>query len=155
MPGASARGLPRQPAEPAARSAEQEKGAARTGREGQTQLHPRQVMEHLFKALFTDGAVMGKTEFAQRLFYCLSIQFYLAGKPEFNQGGLMNMLVLRRRAEEGLLIDGRIKVRILGIEGDSVKIGVEAPREVEIYRSEVLEMLEQSLQAQKDSGRGA
>ena len=98
---------------------------------------------------------MGKTEFAQRLFYCLSIQLYLAGKPEFNQGGLMNMLVLRRRAEEGLLIDGRIKVRILGIEGDSVKIGVEAPREVEIYRSEVLEMLEQSLQAQKESGRGA
>lgn len=67
----------------------------------------------------------------------------------------MNMLVLRRRAEEGLLIDGRIKVRILGIEGDSVKIGVEAPRDVEIYRSEVLEMLEQSLKAQKESGQGA
>ena len=65
------------------------------------------------------------------------------------------MLVLRRRTEEGLLIDGRIRVRILGIEGDSVKIGVEAPRDVEVYRTEVKEILEKSLRAQQESGRGA
>ena len=65
------------------------------------------------------------------------------------------MLVLRRRTEEGLLIDGRIRIRILGIEGDSVKIGVEAPRDVEVYRTEVKEMLEKSLQARQESGKGA
>ena len=79
----------------------------------------------------------------------------LARTPDFNQGGLIIMLVLRRRTEEGLLIDGRIRVRILGIEGDSVKIGVEAPRDVEVYRTEVKEMLEKSLQARQESGKGA
>ncbi len=65
------------------------------------------------------------------------------------------MLVLRRKVEEGLLIGGCIRVRVLGIEGDSVKIGIEAPREVEIHRCEVVEMLEKSIQAHQTSGRGA
>lgn len=62
------------------------------------------------------------------------------------------MLVLRRKVEEGILIDGRIKIKVLGVEGDSVKIGVEAPRDVPVYRSEVMELLEKSL---KGKGKGA
>ena len=49
------------------------------------------------------------------------------------------MLVLRRKIEEGILIDGRIIVKILGIDGDSIKIGVDAPRDVPVFRSEVKE----------------
>ena len=52
------------------------------------------------------------------------------------------MLVLRRKIEEGILIDGRITVKILGIDGDSIKIGVDAPRDVPIYRSEIVELSE-------------
>ena len=58
------------------------------------------------------------------------------------------MLVLRRKIEEGILIDGRITVRILGIDGDSIKIGVDAPRDVPVFRIEVSELLEQSKAAQ-------
>ncbi len=65
------------------------------------------------------------------------------------------MLVLRRKLEEGLLIDGKIRVRILGIEGDNVKIGIEAPRDISILRTEVGEMLEQSRSVHKKSGCGA
>lgn len=65
------------------------------------------------------------------------------------------MLVLRRKIEEGILIDGRITVRILGIDGDSIKIGVDAPRDVPVFRSEVRELLEQNKAAQVKSGKGA
>ena len=65
------------------------------------------------------------------------------------------MLVLRRKLEEGLLIDGKIRVRILGIEGDNVKLGIEAPRDVTIHRSEVSELLEQRGSVLKKVGQGA
>ena len=62
---------------------------------------------------------------------------------------------MRRQAEESIDIGGGIKIRILGIEGDSVKIGIEAPRDVPVYRSEVKALLEKSRTAQLKSGRGA
>ncbi len=65
------------------------------------------------------------------------------------------MLVLRRQAEESIDIGGGIRVRILGIEGDNVKIGIEAPRDIPVYRSEVKTMLDKSRNIQTKSGRGA
>ncbi len=65
------------------------------------------------------------------------------------------MLVLRRQAEESIDIGGGIRIRILGIEGDNVKIGIEAPRDIPVYRSEVKAMLDKSRTIQKNSGRGA
>ena len=65
------------------------------------------------------------------------------------------MLVLRRKIEEGILIDGRITVKILGIEGDSIKIGVDAPRDVPVYRSEIKDLLEGGRKADINSGKPA
>ena len=65
------------------------------------------------------------------------------------------MLVLRRQAEESIDIGGGIKIRILGIDGDNVKIGIEAPRDVPVYRSEVKALLEKSHAVHERSGRGA
>ncbi|HHU76372.1 MAG TPA: carbon storage regulator [Firmicutes bacterium] len=65
------------------------------------------------------------------------------------------MLVLRRKIEEGILIDGRITVRILGIDGDSIKIGVDAPRDISIFRSEMGALLEQNKATEAKSGQGA
>ncbi len=48
------------------------------------------------------------------------------------------MLVLRRKVGEAVLLDGRIRVCILGIEGQRVKLGLEAPPEVVIVREELL-----------------
>ncbi len=47
------------------------------------------------------------------------------------------MLVLGRYENEAILIDGRIKVVIVAIEGNRVQVGIEAPREIPIVRAEL------------------
>lgn len=47
------------------------------------------------------------------------------------------MLALSRKKGEALVINNNIEVTILEIKGDQVKIGINAPKEVPIYRKEV------------------
>lgn len=49
------------------------------------------------------------------------------------------MLVLRRKVGEKLLIGEDIEVVVLEVTGDRVKLGIDAPREVEILRQELLD----------------
>ena len=48
------------------------------------------------------------------------------------------MLILTRKAEQGIVIDGNVVLRILSIDGERVKIGVEAPRSITVLREELL-----------------
>ncbi len=48
------------------------------------------------------------------------------------------MLVLDRKVNEGFWIDGRIFVKVLGIGRTRMKLGIEAPADVEIVREELL-----------------
>ncbi|MBP1757731.1 MAG: carbon storage regulator, CsrA [Firmicutes bacterium] len=48
------------------------------------------------------------------------------------------MLVLTRRENEGIQLGDEIKITILGIEADRVKIGIDAPRSMKIMRAEIL-----------------
>lgn len=49
------------------------------------------------------------------------------------------MLVLTRKAGEKIVIDGSITLTVLEVRGDGIRIGIEAPRDVDIHRGEVLE----------------
>jgi carbon storage regulator len=51
----------------------------------------------------------------------------------------MNMLVLTRRIGEQIVIDGSIRVMVVGVKGDSVQLGTSAPPSVTVDRSEVHE----------------
>lgn len=52
------------------------------------------------------------------------------------------MLVLTRRVDEAVAIGDSIVVTVLAIEGDRVKIGISAPREIPILRHEVFQAVE-------------
>ena len=47
------------------------------------------------------------------------------------------MLVLSRRLGETLIIGDNVKVSVLGISGNQVRLGVDAPRDVSVHREEV------------------
>ncbi len=47
------------------------------------------------------------------------------------------MLVLSRKINEEVIIDGRIRVQILQIKGGTIRVGISAPDEVKILRGEL------------------
>lgn len=47
------------------------------------------------------------------------------------------MLVLSRKTGESIMINEHIQVKVIAVEGDIVKLGIEAPREIKIHRQEV------------------
>jgi carbon storage regulator len=54
------------------------------------------------------------------------------------------MLILSRKPGESIVIDGRITVKVIRLEGDIVKLGIEAPREVPVHRQEVYEEIQRN-----------
>ncbi len=47
------------------------------------------------------------------------------------------MLVLTRKRDQSIVINENIEITVLDIQGDQVRIGIDAPREVSIHRKEV------------------
>ncbi|WP_168123426.1 carbon storage regulator CsrA [Paenibacillus sp. HB172176] len=47
------------------------------------------------------------------------------------------MLVLSRKNQESIIIGSNIEIVVVGIEGDQVKLGIRAPKDVEIHRKEI------------------
>lgn len=51
------------------------------------------------------------------------------------------MLVLTRKKNESIVIDDVIRVMVVEIRGDKVRLGIEAPREIEVHRQEVYDVI--------------
>ena len=62
------------------------------------------------------------------------------------------MLILSRKLNESIVIDGHIIVKILRIERDTVKIGIQAPAELPVHRQEVYDMIQRNKQASLNAG---
>ncbi len=53
------------------------------------------------------------------------------------------MLVLTRRPGESIVVGENIVVTVIEIKGGQVRIGIDAPREVDVYREEIYEQVKQ------------
>lgn len=59
------------------------------------------------------------------------------------------MLILTRRCGETIMIGNDITVTVLGVKGNQVRIGVNAPKDVSVHREEVAERIAQQEAADK------
>ncbi len=57
------------------------------------------------------------------------------------------MLVLTRKINETVIIDNHIKITIAAVEGDKVRLAIDAPRSVHILRQEVFEAIKEANEA--------
>ncbi len=62
------------------------------------------------------------------------------------------MLILTRRAGETVMIGSDVTITVLGVKGNQVRIGINAPKDVAVHREEIYERI-QSEKASGETGR--
>ena len=63
------------------------------------------------------------------------------------------MLILSRKINESIVIDGKIRVKIVRVDGEIVKVGIEAPADVAVHREEVYDEIQRNNREAVTNGR--
>jgi carbon storage regulator len=61
------------------------------------------------------------------------------------------MLVLSRKKDESIIINDHIRVTIVEIRGDKVRLGIDAPKDVSVHRREVYEAIQNQIKANEEA----
>ncbi len=64
------------------------------------------------------------------------------------------MLILTRRVGESLMIGDDVNVTVLGIKGNQVRIGVDAPKEIAVHREEIYQRIQQEQEGSERVANG-
>lgn len=63
------------------------------------------------------------------------------------------MLILTRTPREAIIIGGQIRVTVLSVKGNQVRIGIEAPKTIEVHREEIFDRIERERTQTKEADR--
>ena len=65
------------------------------------------------------------------------------------------MLILARKLNESVVIDGRIIVKVVRVDGEVIRLGIQAPADVPVHRQEIYDEIQRNNQQAINEGRPA
>lgn len=57
------------------------------------------------------------------------------------------MLILTRRISESIILGDDVKITVLGVKGNQVRLGIDAPKHLSVHREEIYERIQQEKKA--------
>lgn len=61
------------------------------------------------------------------------------------------MLVLSRQPNESIIIGDNIQIKIIGVRGGQVRIGIEAPKDIQVHREEIYQKVKAATASENDT----